>query len=1350
MNIVPKLNLNKHPKDCANNSLVDATNLMFDVDQNVLCNENEVGYDNGVINWVKTRIVEQLHYSGDSLTVSIVGSINCSNEVVYFVSCIIEGNDRNNLIIVRYNQDGLTVSQRYKDYLLIDSPLEYHGGEIIGTFTYNRNNELIIAFSEYKEDNSLSEPLRTLNLDDIEGDKLHSALVPEVTIPRIIEKLYIRKPWYKGQNYIFISFKISDNTYTQWYDLHTNIYNDSFDDRYFINAMLREVPTTGNNKDNISIGRKISMSSKSDICDTSFAITLNEIVGYDYYRLAIINMTKSESKVFCSYDISSNITYVEITADLFANKDFTVDDIIQSYYNYFNVKGITNFKNKLFISNYKENEVDYTDLITKSALVVGTVYQEKIVNADDFIYSNPTNVNSNIEYYIGGRIDGNNYYQLFKRPVTYSIKDSNDNVLNIDDMMFYTEREANLFYDIIWLLYPFTLNNNYVRFNPNNSITSTYINSISTKLLSELSNAYRIHIKFSDNSVINETITSTNDDPYFPHSNIILLPLTVAGAVTYSWYAFKYDSGLGVFKLMKTLAIDSFTIDNIVDGNNDPIVFSMSDIGGYPIMQQVFYDTSTPTAEDQERAQLSIRTLIAGGYYQFYIHYVDKYGNSSLGFPINVNGLVSTYYNKINEKVYQIYENVNPDNNNRMLYEDNKFRVFKLKVKNVQIPNGYVGWYISYAKYENTTTLHGYRLKDTEYYAEQVELSWGPTGGNGRVTGLELDILDSINMNSNRIDFLNIAQAGVMRSDEVYMVKFIPSNSPDNMFRTAYMCINYMTGNTSIEEQVVRLRKVAADGNGKLLLYLNEHKELIPLSGTYYEEYDNNDYLELKNANYNGVISKFEAIVYYTTGIYDTAQGKLMNVLGEPLNAKDLIGYAVVKKWYDYSTYFNESKRYRSNPQIIVNGDYRDENPGFTIGVIAEARDIIDLFENNQWQINEYYPKMDISYYSGDKYKYMFDKTIRRSNVIADESLENSWRRFDTDQYINIKENKGIIMNLVSIGNVFLVHTEHSLFQFDFNDRLTSNGGYVQVDQKDIFDSRYTEQFNSELGFGGLQERHAAICGDFGYIWFNNDFNHFFALSKQGPKIISEDIDNRLRQGNIKNVRFGDDKYRDRVLIKYDINDKVEVLSYNYKLGTFVSFHNYSIVNTNDSETITSNVSWFAYTKKYLYMIFDDNKNVGVFKIGKYSDTRFSIMVSVNYDTIKFLEYIKYRFVRILDSENYDIDYTKLPVEGRYTPEPGNELYVISDECKTDKIILSNNNANASNNFNNDYPYFELGKYNLNKLLNNKTTSPRPNMAGNNSRIFGNYFVFTFVINTTNKQKINIEDFECALVTYRK
>ena len=76
MNIVPKLNLNKHPKDCENLSLTLAKNMMISGDMS--CLTNEPGIKD--ISSIDDRLSDL--FSGKW---KIVGYIPCNDEVVLFM-----------------------------------------------------------------------------------------------------------------------------------------------------------------------------------------------------------------------------------------------------------------------------------------------------------------------------------------------------------------------------------------------------------------------------------------------------------------------------------------------------------------------------------------------------------------------------------------------------------------------------------------------------------------------------------------------------------------------------------------------------------------------------------------------------------------------------------------------------------------------------------------------------------------------------------------------------------------------------------------------------------------------------------------------------------------------------------------------------------------------------------------------------------------------------------------------------------------------------------------------------------------------------------------------------------------
>jgi len=52
----------------------------------------------------------------------------------------------------------------------------------------------------------------------------------------------------------------------------------------------------------------------------------------------------------------------------------------------------------------------------------------------------------------------------------------------------------------------------------------------------------------------------------------------------------------------------------------------------------------------------------------------------------------------------------------------------------------------------------------------------------------------------------------------------------------------------------------------------------------------------------------------------------------------------------------------------------------------------------------------------------------------------------------------------------------------------------------------YKEVFTSDKGYGGLQDDLAYIVGEFGYIFYNDDFHKLYQFDDGQLKIMDEDI----------------------------------------------------------------------------------------------------------------------------------------------------------------------------------------------------------------------------------------------------
>ena len=419
---------------------------------------------------------------------------------------------------------------------------------------------------------------------------------------------------------------------------------------------------------------------------------------------------------------------------------------------------------------------------------------------------------------------------------------------------------------------------------------------------------------------------------------------------------------------------------------------------------------------------------------------------------------------------------------------------------------------------------------------------------------------------------------------------------------------------------------------------------------------------------------------------------------------------------------------------------------GYWPGLIVEPKNSIDLFSNPQGSQDDFIPTVYNNYRNDILNITQFDKTIRRSNVIQDESAVNAWRQFPIEGYKNINENKGIITNLVGIGVYLLAHTEHSLFMFNGDATLQTKDKSLQLLQPDAFDTNYVEVFTSDLGFGGLQDDLSFVVDQFGYIFYNNDFTRFYKFDNGQLSLIDQDIYLYLQDNKPTNVRFGNDKFNKRLLISLKLsNNTTKTLSYNYELGNFISFHDYNFIQGYNTKS-----KLYLVSENDLYNTiynFTDTKSYGTYEslsISKTYPSSISIILNEDYDAIKFLEFIKYNVRKVSKSNSL---VSIFPVKEGVQPYAGDILEIFSEFTNTGEIDINIDTTNKFNRY--SKPWFELGNWNFN-YFRNKISTYNGSGSDKLTRIYGNYIVIKFTFNNKDKVCIEFENLNGSVSKQRK
>ena len=1309
MNIVQKLSLNKHPKDVPDLSLVMAQNIKISNDESCITNEEGIRENT----YIKTFL--ENHYNKNY---KILGIIPCNNELVIIASSI---DNISSASIFRYRENTAVTSENMK---CVYDKLIYNGGKYTGTFTYNVEESLILALSEYNVD--IKVPMKVINLGNFDSDIIFNdtdlqdkqiSLVPEVKIPSIISYNYLAGSSYKGWYFIFIRYKINSVDYTQWYNFGTPIYLDNL----ITKQIVRENFYINGDNSGYNDGFSDAISEDLDICNKTFNIGINtEIFKNDYknFQLGFICCTKSYTKAWRTNDIdANNSSYTLNNSNLI---EHSLSDFINIYYNYFNVKNLINYKNRLYISNYSESYTNISDkdLIDNSSNVTISGKINIISDSNiDYVTKLPELINANFNNRCKQTTlipDGvYNFYIHYIDKYGHATKgyklNPKSNINNFTDK--YAVLIPVIIEDIVYY-FPCKITDTFGDYWTTRSDTRTVL-IYDSFINGNLGNSKEVSI-FEITNALNNVFKDYNNDLYKDLYISQVINNSIINNNTFSFGVTINTNGDYLFRVPKN---NSKIIDNI----------------NYNLQYSIDVKCQT----------------IPEGYIGYYISYEEYEPNSIItGVLVKRNANVggnSTIddNNRFNEvdgmdrtmcfysSTFDIQDSIKMKYNalkiNSFIFElDDKYKIIvdtssdlaEQKEKNKRV------------QYANRANIY-YHLADND---ELLNIPIYP------IYNYKLGVANDIKTNRT-----GKGTALILNDNDELFIQQLSRYVYDEATQKGY----WQKPDTPILTYIVSLYNYRND------IYTSKNKKLIRLTDYIYST--NNINVEY---GYNGVLSYDGVIIYNDNGYIlaasadDNKSSYKSMTISENIqylpNGTDVTRIHPVSyiTFPVYDEYFHESKVINNKPKIYYNfvEDSSKENARKWEGSFVEPINSIDLFKNPQGSISDFYPITNINYREDLVNVMQFDKTVRRSNIIQDETRVNAWRQFPIEGYKNITENKGKITNLVGIGSLFLVHTEHSLFMFDTGNTLEAVDQSIQLAQPDAFEVAYKEVFTSDLGFGGLQDKESAIIDQFGYIFYNNDSNRLYQFDNKQLAMIDDDIVEWLLRNKPHNVRFANDKQNNRLLIKFEYGDNQHsVLSYNYNIKSFISTHTYyfnKAYNTKVNLYLRcddnhNNCSLHQFIKnKNNYCSFDNVKSTLGTVINQ--DSKLSIIVNPSFEIIKYLEYFNYKLSKIADVDKVSIIHS--PVEGTITPFAGNKLKVYNDLTNTGELDISVNEETAKNIFANfDKPYWHLGVWNYSYLRNKINTYSSTKNPDVLSRIIGNYFIIEFTFDNDDNKLIEFE-----------
>lgn len=1524
-NIVPKLNLNKTPSIVENNSLIFAKNVRLDVDNTIHKDysifpltfkkngedsyyvynsfiekiykdvESKLGKDdpnsenynplyNIYYDVLNTISILYNKREGDNIEgnrkfhsskYEIVGKICDNNQVfifIYYYYKFIENNNKDK--VYQQNNSFIIIYDEKEDlFKPCNCNWDYSGGTIDGCVVNNLKNERILVIAE--TNNEYAVPIKCVNLNksSIYDDISLYTQTPNIPITNIYQDRNFSYTIPNGVYQFFVRYKIRDEFYTNWF------------------PASKEMFAGNHNSLDTNFGSVNYVNTKTD-CDYSFVLRVEHLLknhfnNYESFQIGFIlsHDDSTVARAWKHFNINENITEIYFDYKALDSEEIEITDLLKPVYNIYNVGNVTNFKNKIYISNY--TETDNNDLNIKNIIESQVGKTLDVSVADTF--DEETSIKKYGDWFISEKVNIDNNVYISELAKTKIEDDSN--VIKFSDSKPFNGEDgiiSNLLNEIIARIKFKEINettneeetkekdenifniinnvckggnDNYSKDFPinNSGVYSNFDWSLYIPSLETLKDPKNIldndayDIQFSDDikSIIigdkeiqiNKTVTDENLTFIKNYLYNSIRYLNQNGEfVNYNLNVHKNF----IIKIKRNLKYETYRIvppdvsinkplisidnDNTILGgniNNDRNDFESSISKPEGIKESItvntdYFQTITLTllgnAKDIELSNASnltnYTTLIPYQEYDFYIHFVKRNGEITNGIKINSKSIAINYRKNCNGVIYPVFPkiDVNTLNGNKeyvayfysMIHTAiNSSTIFNLR--NVSHGTGdqsVEGQCIELnsflnSKYKNIlckyTIDDGTESKSTDiignfYHSSDSTYSryFGNAGfilfdrNNEENKNNLKDINNLISVNKENINAYTIDNYKYPENVDIELYKCSPYYLIEEAGNVGkihdwknYDLQGYICNVTILDTD--RTSQYYSDGStvyikdGYTALdqkynswKIKELSKYNPSSSTDDDNNTNTDKTLLRNFdilladNDNKNIYKNSRLKRIVT-IYSNYNLNYLELVEEPKTA--------IKTWYDRasnSTASTESSENDKSQQVFMRL--------FTSLTISNIYSLPSMYHNYIRKTYTNYENKTIT---------IFNNTIRSSELTGDESNISIFT-FNANDYYNIPTNRGIITNLISVGDAILVHTQDSMFKFTGSNSLQSSDGEVQMNESTPFDTGVSEVFGSDFGFAGLQVKREHIMTEVGYIFFDRDTKTLYMYSGNNQIIkISNSIEKILRNKEIDRVSFANDYYNNRFFVNIRFADKTYItLSYNLleDVKAFVSLHDFDYFSAFNTKTkcyfvsdikdnlYCINTNHFGYysdlEKKDTIYPYNDYYNPINTRFGKLDTNGKSSIIDViynlDYETIKTLNSIQWcsNFISKIFNPTIDMSNpstTKMAevyttTDGKMDGKiPCNTILIYTDSC-TSEIINCNyisNDYSIDNNY--MYPRWNQGRWNLNYFRNTENTNDKFNynsgISDNSSLIEGKYFVIRFTFDNEFKlETLTIND----------
>lgn len=1443
MQVKPKLSLNNSPTNCEEGNLVFAKNVKVDTDGSIV---PDYGYD-------AITVVSDAHKG------TIVGHIVGLDNTIYFFFA--------DNVIVEYNELKKTAST-------INCAWKYEtGAEIDGCVTTNISGEKILTIAQYKENGNT--PLQHINLKycHTSDDTSVYNQAPNIPIVNLILNTTYAKTIPNGVYVFYIRWEIRDKVYTPWMLCSHPVFagvNTRIDT---IQGGVKYVDTKRD-------------SAKSFIFDLNVLNnTAARLSTYKKFQLGFVlthdDATVARSwKVFKTDTLKANNT-CPIYFDYENVDEVNIDDMQMSIYELYNVRNVANFKNKLYISNYRES--DFNDKTNLD-------YLDKAIDGfDNPDYTNKVSNNSNTNSTYNGYVLNFNYSKGYF--------DTYENNIAIGNLFAHgggyygdgltwgitkavkigeTEFEKAVTFDVCWdsdinpdLATVCNINNHIEGFAPFDSMPEglSTADGGPTRFMKELATYKGLWIYGP------RTDNTSKNHPWYNLSlkrrgvDYKTLPLTFIYGSTES----KDVNNIAGARY-HVFPFNSTTDTYSATGETDPtkIGWPSRDKGIDDAARSYIKRNVADEVEGQKYCAIAYM-YFTNGATKYYVNFssnkdnkdycIDVFSSASYGSaPLLLNDAGIDNVNNIKNKLYNYVYNNYLSNNNIVGLDESGMLIISVTdpdtYNTIEIPVNSVNVVFKFYEFStsspdeigdndnnNFNVRFDVKLKTTTY---EVPITFAPSHTISNNSSLNNDNIQSATLMpySTYNYYAHLVKANGMITNGIKIAKFTNAGVDSNKLITPKFTLDNTVSNISndyvgwfisIENVGKKIAEcfniVYANGNNyasclevdAMLYNLNNNIKIIDINGRTVtnearyvscgvsnpiEAFGNcgfvywNDgrdhssehlYIEIDNDESNkDVHDLIKCTPYYplVAGEYpvsgtDLFTGSYLCYVKKPTYRLGLNTYVAGKDVYKVNrtnglslTDFESYIQMQSSNTVTIHSNFNlnylslttdIEDQVFTIGSASTGyKQVAKVINSAQlsfiYELKSMYKDFTNQVFrSYTEYsRTQFDNTVRVSNVLSDETFNNSVYTFAPNDYYNVPTNRGIIVKLIAISTYIYVHTTGALYRFDGSETITSNDKTIQLKESEPFVNGITAILDSQYGYAGLTDKHSAVATFSDYYFYDSVSNHIFGFAGQGGiKIIDTSIWELLKYYKPTTCNVISDEINNRIIFDFGWTDNEGshnfCISYNTLTNTFVSLHDLSLNNAFNSRrncySYKNNlVSLFGSNTDMAKHYGDDAKADCYIKnyctTSKRTDTGYVVDVVLFPDSgVNVINSVHY-IARLLKTFADKLHNYIRPI-GYDRTNPVNNLFVWSDSAESN-VVDSDNDASVLNSYK-GFSY-DKGQWTVNYLRNilnadnvynysdnyqvdkkddkgNITQVHRSLISDQNSLVYGRYFVISLMFN---------------------